>query len=587
MADPQQVIQTQTTIPDYAKAYVEQMLGAGAGAIYDYDSSGKIIGLKPFKPYEGERTAQLSDLQLQALQGAGNLGVSPQIGAATNLATNAGLMALERSQYQPTQFNDYLVEGPQQVSAMGDYSTPVFEGAQTEYTPDMYAYQMGPVEGIGNIESQAYQMAGAQTDYTPEMYAYQMGPAEQVGYGSITDEGRMEQYMSPYMQSVVDIQQREAQRQADIATTGRHSQQVQQGAFGGSRGAIMDAEAARNLAIQKGDIQAQGLQAAYGQGMTQFNTEQQRQQAAEQANQQANLTVGQQNLQSQLGVQQTGAQMGLQANLANLSNVQQAQVANQAAQMQAQGMNAQQAMQAALANQQAGLSIGQQNLASQLGVQSQGAQMAMQANLANLSNVQQAQVANQAAQLQMQGLSAQQSMQAALANQQANMQAASQNQQAQLQTQQLREQSNQYGAGLGLQGLNTALQSAGALGQLGQTQFGQQTGAIGIQNQLGTQVQQNTQNVMNQDYQDWLSQQQRPLQQVGFMSDLLRGVPLSQSTQTVFGQQPSGLSQVAGLGTAIAGASKLFSKGGVVTRYASGGFVRPAGLAELIIHKIR
>ena len=587
MADPQQITQTQTTIPDYAKPYVEQMLGAGAGAIYDYDASGKIIGLKPYQEYGGDRVAQFSDLQLQAMQGAGKLGTAPQIGAATNLATNAGLMALQRSQYTPSDLQRFQMEAPDQVSAMGDYSTPIFEGAQTGYTPDMYAYQMGPVEGIGNIESQAYQMEGAQTDYNPDMYAYQMGPAERVGSESITDSGRLDQYMSPYMQSVVDIQQREAQRQADIATTGRHSQQVQQGAFGGSRGAIMDAEAARNLATQKGDIQAQGLQAAYGQGMSQFNTEQQRQQAAQQANQQAGLTVGQQNLQSQLGVQQTGAQMGLQANLANLSNVQQAQVANQAAQMQAQGMNAQQAMQAALANQQAGLTIGQQNLASQLGVQSQGAQMGMQANLANLSNVQQSQVANQAAQLQMQGLSAQQAMQAALANQQANMNVSSQNLQSANAAQQLAEQSSQYGAGLGLQGLNTALQGANTLGQLGQTQFGQQTGAIGVQSQLGTQAQQQAQNVMNQDYQSFIAQQQKPFQQVGFMSDLLRGVPLSQSTQTMYSQQPSGLSQVAGLGTALGGASKLFRKGGVVTRYASGGVVRPAGLAELIIHKIR
>ena len=587
MADPQQVINTQTTIPDYAKPYVEQMLGASAGQVYKYDASGKIVGLQPYEAYEGERTAQQSDLQLQAAYGAGRLGTAPQIGAATNLATNAGLMALQRSQYQPIDFADYNVQGPQQVSAEGDYSTPVFDGAQTDYTPDMYAYQMGPVEGIGNYEQQAYQMEGAQTDYSPDMYAYQMGPAERVGSESITDQGRMDQYMSPYMQSVVDIQQREAQRQADIATTGRHSQQVQQGAFGGSRGAIMDAEAARNLATQKGDIQAQGLQTAYGQGMSQFNTEQQRQQAAQQANQQAGLTVGQQNLQSQLGVQQTGAQLGMQANLANLSNVQQAQVANQAAQMQAQGATAQQAMQAALANQQAGLTIGQQNLASQLGVQSQGAQMGMQANLANLSNVQQSQVANQAAQLQMQGLSAQQAMQAALANQQANMTAASQNQQAGLNVQQLRERSNQYGAGLGLQGLNTALQGANTLGQLGQTQFGQQTGAIGIQNQIGTQQQQNAQNVLNQDYQEYQQQLADPFKKIGFMSDVLRGVPLSQQTQTMYGQQPTALSQVAGLGTAIAGAGKLFSKGGVVTRYANGGFVRPAGLAELIIHKIR
>jgi hypothetical protein len=83
------------------------------------------------------------------------------------------------------------------------------------------------------------------------------------------------QYMDPYMQNVVNIQQREAQRMADVAGTQRNAQAVGKGAFGGSRQAIMDAEAARNLATQQGDIQARGLQDAYGRGQSQFNTEQQ------------------------------------------------------------------------------------------------------------------------------------------------------------------------------------------------------------------------------------------------------------------------------------------------------------------------
>jgi hypothetical protein len=81
-------------------------------------------------------------------------------------------------------------------------------------------------------------------------------------------------YMNPYMQNVVDIQKREAQRTADIAGTGRNAQAVKSGAFGGSRQAIMDAEANRNLATQMGDIQAQGSNAAFQQAMQQFNTEQ-------------------------------------------------------------------------------------------------------------------------------------------------------------------------------------------------------------------------------------------------------------------------------------------------------------------------
>ena len=81
-------------------------------------------------------------------------------------------------------------------------------------------------------------------------------------------------YMNPYMQNVVDIQKREAQRTADIAGTGRNAQAVKSGAFGGARQAIMDAEANRNLATQMGDIQAQGSNAAFQQAMQQFNTEQ-------------------------------------------------------------------------------------------------------------------------------------------------------------------------------------------------------------------------------------------------------------------------------------------------------------------------
>ena len=100
--------------------------------------------------------------------------------------------------------------------------------------------------------------------YDPYKSDYQPG-----GFGA-----QAGQYMDPYMQNVVEIQQREAQRAADIQGTQRGAAAVKSGAFGGSRQAIMDAEAARNLATQKGDIQARGLQEAYTKGLDQFNKEQ-------------------------------------------------------------------------------------------------------------------------------------------------------------------------------------------------------------------------------------------------------------------------------------------------------------------------
>lgn len=195
-------------------------------------------------------------------------------------------------------------------------------------------------------------------------------------------------------------------------------------------------------------------------------------------------------------------------------------------------------------------------------------------------------------------------MQAQLANQQARMQAqqmAEQSrqygygqlmQQAGLGAQydqaaaQLGEQSRQYGAGLGLQGLQAALQSAQQLGTLGQTQFGQNLALNQLQAQYGQQQQQQMQNILGAQYQDFLNYQNAPYKQLGFMSDILRGVPLTQTGSSVYAPPPSTVSQLAGLGTAAFGASKLFGM-------KSGGAVedapyrdKPAGLADLAIYNM-
>jgi hypothetical protein len=138
---------------------------------------------------------------------------------------------------------------------------------------------------------------------------------------------------------------------------------------------------------------------------------------------------------------------------------------------------------------------------------------------------------------------------------------------------QLNAQQQQFGAGLGLQGLQTALQGAQQLGNLGQTQYAQNVGNINLQNTLGLQQQQQAQNVMNTQYQDFLNAQNYPYKQLGFMSDLLRGLPLTQQSSTVYGQAPSTTSQLVGLGTAALGASKLAG-------------LKEGGLAKLALMKI-
>lgn len=509
-----------SNIPEYAQPYVEQMLGSAQKEIFNYDASGNPTNIKPYKPFSTDPNAYVagfSPMQRQAMGTVQNMQVAPQEQAASNMAAYAGAGAMNTN-YQPGKFfagqvqapnlQNYQMQGPGNIY-VGKYDAPMMDTAQTGYNPQLQTYQM---QGPQSIRSQQFNQNAAQ------------------------------QYMNPYMQSVVDVQQAAAQRQADIARTQRGAQAVGAGAFGGSRQAIVEAEANRALADQKAAIQAQGLQGAYSQAQQQFNADQAQRMQAALANQQAGLTVGQQNLGAALGVQQLGAQTGLQTSLANLSAAQQANVQNQAAQLQTQGMNAQQAMQAALANQQTGLAVGQQNLQSLLGVQQLGAGQNLQAQLAN-------QQANQAAQ-------------------------------------QAYEQSRQYGAGLGMQGYQTGLQAAGQLGQLGQNIYGQQTGIAQLQNQYGAQQQALEQSKINQQIQDYATAQQYPMMQLANMNALTRGMPMQNTSTSVYQAAPSVGSQLAGLGTAAYGLSQL----GSPAAKAKGGRIkekRPAGLNELALMKMQ
>jgi len=200
----------------------------------------------------------------------------------------------------------------------------------------------------------------------PNLQQFQMGPAQQVGTQDYTGQN-VSQYMNPYMQNVVDIQQREAQRQGDIASTQRAGQATRSGAFGGSRAAIMDAEAARNLATQKGDIQAAGQNAAFQNAQQQFNTQQQANLQAQQANQGAGLQVGGQNLSALLGVQQFGAGQNLQSQLANQQAFQQAQQAREQSRQFGAGYGLQN-LQAGMQGAQQLAGLGQAGLASQQGI---------------------------------------------------------------------------------------------------------------------------------------------------------------------------------------------------------------------------
>ena len=316
-----------------------------------------------------------------------------------------------------------------QAQALTDTSTNPYMQYQGERTAQFAPMQMQSYENAAMMQTSpqlkdATALAGQaglgalNTSFTYNPYQTK----------SFTSPGMAESYMSPYMANVVARQQADAQRQAAIAEQGMNAQAARSGAFGGSGNYLMRAQAAGNLARQKNDILAQGQQAAYQQGMGQFNAEQ-----------------------------------------------------------------------------------------------------AATANAA-----------------------------------------------------QLNAQQGQFGAGLGLQGLQTALTGANALGNLGGAQYQQNMGINALQNQYGLQQQAQMQRDLDTKYQDFLNYQNYPYKQLGFMSDIIRGAPLTQTGSALYQAPPSSAQNIMSLGLGAAGIAKVagMANGGVAM--SNGGGLGALALNNLV-----
>ena len=340
----------------------------------------------------------------------------------------------------PTQYQEYRTGFAEEIAP---YAQKLLGTAELYTDPELNPYMQYMGERVAQftpLQQQSYENAALMQ--TAPQLADATALAGMSGLGALNTQytfnpyqtqqftgDAVKAYMSPYVQNVVERQQQDAQRQADIAMQAQNAQAARSGAFGGSGNLLMRNQANANLARQKGDIQAKGLQDAYQQAMAQFN-------------------------QSQA-----------------------------------------------------------QNLAGQ----------------------------------------------------------------------QLNAQQQQFGAGLGLQGLQTALTGAKSLADIGNTQYGQNIGLLDVQNKFGAQQQTQVQNVLNNQYQDYLNAQNYPYKQMGFMSDMIRGLPLAQQSSAMYAQPPSMLQQVAGAGLVAKGLG-AFAKGGAVedVEYRE----QPAGLADLAIYNM-
>jgi len=128
-----------------------------------------------------------------------------------------------------------------------------------------------------------------------------------------------------------------------------------------------------------------------------------------------------------------------------------------------------------------------------------------------------------------------------------------------------------------LQGLGVGLQGASTLGQLGQNQYGQQMGINQLQAGYGAQQQAQMQKGLDTSYQDFTNQQNYPYKQLGFMSDMIRGLPLGQqSTSQMYQAPPSAIQTAGSLALTGYGINQLAkgANGGQVYEYADGGEIK-------------
>lgn len=316
------------------------LVGAAIPEYFNVDSSGKIQSVKQWTPYSTrpeDYVAQFSPQQQAVFSEAANMQRPGQFQQATQLAGMAGLGGLEST----NRAYEYGAQGA----------------------------------GYGARAANIGEMALAAQDYGRDVgeqargYASQAANAGQNYAALATNPYAVQSYMSPYMQNVVDLQKQSALRDFDIQRQNIRSQQARAGAFGGSRGAIQEAEARRALTSQLQNIEAQGQQSAYdkaiqslqfgsGQGLQGLQAAQTGLGTALQGGQLGLSGIGQAIAGQQAGMQ--GAQVGLQGvsgaqagyGLANQAGTNLANIGTQQQQADLARMNFQQEMGAAQQNRE-------------------------------------------------------------------------------------------------------------------------------------------------------------------------------------------------------------------------------------------
>jgi hypothetical protein len=179
--------------------------------------------------------------------------------------------------------------------------------ANTPYTGDRTAAPSSLQTGMrGEVANMVNPMTLGMAEKA--LTGLQTAPAAQYT-ASQFDAAAAKQYMDPYMQSVVDQQKAELQKDYARQANVNAAQAVKAGAFGGGREGAERAVAQDEMLDRMAQAQATGLQQAFGQAREEFGAAETRKQAEAQSGQQAEqMKLNVAKAQEQLATTQQGLQ---------------------------------------------------------------------------------------------------------------------------------------------------------------------------------------------------------------------------------------------------------------------------------------
>ena len=534
---PQEVVQTTSNLPEYARPYFEEMLGRTVAET-----------TRPYELFPGQRLADFTEFEQLGQQGMLDLaaaGTPLQNIAASEIASQVGFQPVGTGLDIAGQFQPQQLQSQYQAGTIDPNYTAGTLGQGFQAGQRGIGYQAGQFDPgyVARELGQDYTARDLQSQYQGQL---DTGPGFQAG--TVADAATLESYMNPYQQLVTDIEKREAKRASDTQAAEISQQAALAGGLGGYREAILQSERERNLAQQLGDIQARGGQAAFEQAQKAFEADR----AARLQEAQLGLQVGTE--------QQKALQQAEQFRQAAFGATEQARQAQQGMAIDAFQAGEAAKQQAA----QLGLTAQQQEDAAQRAQEDFAQQQFQQNEQLRLAQQQEDRAAFQAGEA-----ARQEAARLGLSAQEIEDRALQAENQARLDAQKFNIQAQETAARLGLAGLGAdqatrsqQLEAARVLGTLGGQE--QALALERLQNlQAAGQIQRElTQRGLDIGYGDFLRQQAFPREQLSFFSNLLRGLPIAPGqTQAVYGAEPSAYQQALGAGIGGVGLYKALAGG--------------------------